>query len=83
METLFMKRGQKEDKKKGELMEKDKKGEHINNILKDIRKKIKPSTDPLTAIDPKKLAKAGEDVKIIKELEKTIEKKIEETDKQS
>ncbi len=51
-----------------------KKKETINNILKNIQKSIKPSTGPLTSIDPKKLAKAAEDVKIAKEVEKTIKK---------
>jgi hypothetical protein len=51
-----------------------KKKETINNILKKIQKSIKPSTGPLTSIDPKKLAKAAEDVKIAKEVEKTVKK---------
>jgi hypothetical protein len=51
-----------------------KKKETINNILKRIQKSIKPSTGPLTSIDPKKLAKAAEDVKIAKEVEKTVKK---------
>jgi hypothetical protein len=50
------------------------KKETINNILKKIQKSIKPSTGPLTSIDPKKLAKAAEDVKIAKEVEKTVKK---------
>ncbi len=51
-----------------------KKKETINDILKRIQKSIKPSTGPLTSIDPKKLAKAAEDVKIAKEVEKTVKK---------
>jgi hypothetical protein len=51
-----------------------KKIETISNILKKIQKSIKPSTGPLTSIDPKKLAKAAEDVKIAKEVEKTVKK---------
>ncbi len=48
-----------------------KKGENIKDILKKVRKNIKPSKGPLTSIDPKKLAKASEDVKIAKEIEET------------
>ncbi len=62
-------------------MEKDKKGEHINNIFKDIRKNIKPATGPLTSIDPKKLERAKEDVKIAKEAAKIVNKSSEKSDK--
>ena len=55
-----------------------KKPETINNILKNIRKHIKPSTGPLTSIDPKKMAKVIEEVKIAKEVEKTIKKNKDE-----
>ncbi len=56
-----------------------KKKETINNILKNIQKSIKPPKGPLTSIDPKKLAKAAEDVKIAKEVEKTVKKEGGET----
>jgi len=48
------------------------KDNNINNILKEIRKTIKPSKGPLTSIDPNKLTKAIEDIKSIKEVEKII-----------
>lgn len=48
--------------------------EHINDILKKVRKNIKPSSGPLTSIDPKKLAKASKDVEIAKEIAEMIEK---------
>lgn len=47
--------------------------ENINDILEDIRKKIKPPTGPLTSIDPKKLEKVSEDLEIAKEIKKDIE----------
>ena len=50
------------------------KDEHINDILKKLRQNIKPSTGPLTSIDPKKLAKASKDVKIAKEVAEIVEK---------
>ena len=50
------------------------KDEHINDILKKLRQNIKPSTGPLTSIDPKKLAKASKDVKIAKEIAEIVEK---------
>jgi len=52
----------------------------INDILTDVRKNIKPSTGPLTSIDPKKLAKAAEDVEIAKEVAKVIENSEDEDD---
>lgn len=48
--------------------------DNINDILKAIRKNIKQSGGPLTSIDPKKLAKALEDVKVAKEVEKILKK---------
>ncbi len=54
-------------------MEKKEKDQDINDILKDVRKNIKPPTGPLTSIDPKKLTKAFDDVKVVKEVEKIIE----------
>jgi hypothetical protein len=48
--------------------------EHINDILKKVRKNIKPSTGPLTSIDPKKLAKASKDVQMAKEVAELVEK---------
>lgn len=48
--------------------------ENINDILEDIRKKIKPSSGPLTSIDPKKMEKVSEDLEIAKEIEKDIQK---------
>ncbi len=63
---------------------KNKKGnesEDINDILKDMRKNIKPSTGPLTSIDPKKLAKVAEDVKVAKEIEKMLKRTFKEDDK--
>lgn len=53
----------------------------IHDILKKLRKNIKPSTGPLTSIDPKKLAKASNDVKIAKEIAEIVEKN--NNDKQS
>jgi len=50
------------------------KDDHINDILKKLRENIKPSTGPLTSIDPKKLAKASKDVKIAKEIAEIVEK---------
>ena len=44
--------------------------ENINDILKDLRKNIKPSTGPLTSIDLKKLAKVAEDLKVAREIKK-------------
>lgn len=52
--------------------------EHINDILKKVRKNIKPSSGPLTSIDPKKLAKASKDVQIAKEVAELVEKKIKD-----
>ncbi len=52
--------------------------EHINDILKKVRKNIKPSTGPLTSIDPKKLAKASKDVQIAKEVAELVEKNIKD-----
>jgi hypothetical protein len=52
--------------------------EHINDILKKVRKNIKPSTGPLTSIDPKKLAKASKDVQIAKEVAELVEKKVKD-----
>ena len=46
---------------------------HINDILKNLRKNIKPSSGPLTSIDPKKLAKASKDVQIAKEIAEMVE----------
>lgn len=58
---------------------------HINDILKNVRKNIKPSSGPLTSIDPKKLAKASKDVQIAKEIAEMVEQnsrdKKEEEDK--
>ena len=48
---------------------------HINDILKNLRKNIKPSSGPLTSIDPKKLAKASKDVQIAKEIAEMVERK--------
>ena len=48
--------------------------DHINDILKKLRKTIKPASGPLTSIDPKKLAKASKDVKIAKEIAELVEK---------
>jgi hypothetical protein len=48
--------------------------DHINDILKNVRKNIKPSSGPLTSIDPKKLAKASKDVQIAKEVAELVEK---------
>lgn len=56
----------------------DKNEKTINDILQDLRKSIKPSTGPLTSIDPKKLAKAAEDVEIAKEVAKIIKKSEKE-----
>jgi len=50
------------------------KDEHINDILKKLRQNIKPSTGPLTSIDPKKLARASKDVKIAKEIAEIVKK---------
>ncbi len=61
--------------------EKDHENEHINDILKDMRENIKPSTGPLTSIDPKKLAKVAEDVKVAKEIERMVKSSIKEDDK--
>lgn len=47
----------------------------INDILKKMRETIKPSTGPLTSIDPKKLAKASKDVQTAKELAELLEEK--------
>ena len=55
--------------------------ETISNILKNLRKNIKPATGLLTSIDPKKMAKVAEEVKIAKEVEKTIQKKEKEDNK--
>ena len=59
--------------------------DHINDILKNLRKNIKPSSGPLTSIDPKKLAKASKDVQIAKEIAEMVEQnsrdKKEEEDK--
>ena len=63
-----------------DIMVKDKKDEHINNILKDIRKNIKPPTGPLASIDLKKLKRAEKDVKIVKEVEEIVKKPHEECD---
>ena len=52
--------------------------DHINDILKKIRKNIKPSSGPLTSIDPKKLAKASKDVQIAKEVAELVEKNIKD-----
>ncbi len=52
--------------------------EHINDILKKVRKNIKPSSGPLTSIDPKKLAKASKDVQIAKEVAELVEKKVKD-----
>ncbi|MBA4368232.1 MAG: hypothetical protein C0403_11430 [Desulfobacterium sp.] len=52
--------------------------DHINDILKKIRKNIKPSSGPLTSIDPKKLAKASKDVQIAKEVAELVEKNIDD-----
>lgn len=48
--------------------------DHINDILKKVRKNIKPASGPLTSIDPKKLAKASKDVEIAKEIAEMVEK---------
>ncbi len=48
--------------------------ENINDILEDVRKKIKPATGPLTSIDPKKMEKVSEDLEIAKEIGKDIQK---------
>lgn len=45
---------------------------HINDILKNLRKNIKPSSGPLTSIDPKKLAKASKDVQTAKEVAEMV-----------
>ncbi len=50
------------------------KDDHINDILKKVRKNIKPAKGPLTSIDPKKLAKASEDVQIAKEIADMVDK---------
>lgn len=55
--------------------EKEKQEQDIEDILKNIRKHIKPAKGPLTSIDPKKLAKAINDVKTAQEIEKLIKKK--------
>jgi hypothetical protein len=52
--------------------------DHINDILKKVRKNIKPSSGPLTSIDPKKLAKASKDVQIAKEIAELVEKNIQD-----
>ena len=49
--------------------------DHINDILKDLRKVIKPSSGPLTSIDLKKLAKASKDVRVAKEIEELLNEK--------
>lgn len=56
--------------------------DNINDILKDVRKNIKPSSGPLTSIDPKKLAKALEDVKAAREVEKIVKKSSEKDSKE-
>ncbi|RJP79845.1 MAG: hypothetical protein C4522_08975 [Desulfobacteraceae bacterium] len=52
--------------------------EHINDILKTMRKSIKPSTGPLTSIDLKKLAKASKDVQIAKEIAELIKQESDD-----
>ena len=59
------------------------KGEKINDILKDIRKNIKPSTGPLTSIDQKKLTKASKDVETAKEVAKTVDATKEKNDRET
>lgn len=54
--------------------------ENINEILEDIRKKLKPLGGPLTSIDPKKMEKVSEDLEIAKEIEKETDKEKPETD---
>jgi len=62
--------------------------DHINDILKKVRKNIKPASGPLTSIDPKKLAKASKDVQIAKEIAEivaqnhTTEKKSDKNNKE-
>lgn len=50
-----------------------KKGENIKDILRDIQKSVKPPKGPLSAIDPKKLARVSEDLKIAREIQSETE----------
>ncbi len=54
--------------------EEKKKAEHINSILKDVQKNIKPSKGPLTSIDPKKMERASKDVEIAAEVAGIVKK---------
>lgn len=53
--------------------------ETINNILKKVRKRIKPSKGPLTSIDPKKMERVADDVEVALEIAKS-DKRSEKQD---